>query len=107
MTLLKAEKADAPRSFFEHWETLRAMTAGRKALLNSVRGSLPPLVCKTVRATLAAHGSSRDRALVMSTSRAGAFSAFAVYLVVTVTVNRCQIAVRVGPVLLVPVMDLQ
>jgi uncharacterized protein (DUF2062 family) len=31
MTLLKADKAAAPRSFFEHWETLRAMTAGRKA----------------------------------------------------------------------------
>jgi hypothetical protein len=31
MTLLKADKAAAPRSFFEHWDTLRAMTAGRKA----------------------------------------------------------------------------
>ncbi len=31
----------------------------------------------------------------------------AVYLVVTVTVNRGQVGVRVGPVLLAPVMDLQ
>jgi len=31
MTLLQAEKAAAPRAFFVHWETLRAMTAGRSA----------------------------------------------------------------------------
>ncbi len=67
MTLLKADKAAAPRSFFEHWETLRAMTAGRKARLGSAKGSPPSLAFKTVHATLAAHGSSVDRALVMST----------------------------------------
>lgn len=47
----------------------------------------PPLVSRTVRATLAAHGSSIDRTLVMSTLSTGVFTSSPVYLVMTVTVN--------------------
>jgi len=43
----------------------------------------------------------------MSTPQAEAFSAVTVYLVVTVTVNRRQIAIRVILALLVPVLDFQ
>jgi hypothetical protein len=46
---------------------LRHSTPGRIARLNSARRSLSPLVFKTVHATFAAHGSSVERSLVMST----------------------------------------
>jgi hypothetical protein len=42
-TLLKASKACAPGPFFEHWDTLRAITAGRstrsaRLFVGSMRG---------------------------------------------------------------------
>ena len=45
-TLLKASKACAPGPFFEHWDTLRAITAGRstrsaRLFVGSMRGSCP------------------------------------------------------------------
>lgn len=36
MTLLNAEKAAAPSRFFEQWETLRAITAGRAVCIQAV-----------------------------------------------------------------------
>src|SRR5262245_45733622 len=86
---------------------LRHSTTGRRARLNSAKGSLPPLVCRTVLAGFLAPGSSSRSASVISTSRARSISAASVYLVVTVTVDRRQIAIGVIPVLLVPVMYLQ
>jgi hypothetical protein len=80
---------------------------GHKWRLNSVRGSLPPLVCTTVRAPFEAHGSSRGRALVMSTLRARAFTRFPVDLVMTVTVDGRQIAVGVGSTVPIQVVSLQ
>jgi hypothetical protein len=65
----------------------RQMSWTMRQRLNSARGSLPPLVFKTVRATLAAHGSSIDRTPVMSTLFTGVLMSSPVYLVMTVTVN--------------------
>jgi Transposase and inactivated derivatives len=53
----------------------------------SPRGSPSPLVFKTVRVPFETHGSSVDRALVMSTIHFGNLFSSTVYLVVTVTVD--------------------
>jgi hypothetical protein len=45
------------------WERLRQSTPNCKARLNSARGSLPPLVSRTVRTPCEAHGSAVDRIL--------------------------------------------
>jgi hypothetical protein len=82
-TLVKASKACVPQLFFEHCDTWRAITANRSARLHSARGSLPPLVSRTVHAPFEAHGSSGDRTLVMSTSPLGEFVKSTVSLVVT------------------------
>ncbi len=76
-------------------DRLRQRTPNRKARLNSARGSLPPLVSRTVRATFAAHGSSVERSLVMSTYPLGEFVKSTVYLVMTVTMNRRKVDVPV------------
>src|SRR4051812_6733231 len=86
---------------------LRQSTTGRRARLNSAKGSLPPLVCRTVHASFLAHGSSSGSALVISTIPLRTISAASVYLVVTVTVNRLQIAIGVVSSLPTAVMHLQ
>jgi hypothetical protein len=84
---------------------LRQSTANRSARLHSARGSLPPLVFRTVRATFAAHGSSVDRTLVMSTSPRGEFVTSTVYLVMTVTMNCRKVEVPVIGAISIQVMD--
>jgi hypothetical protein len=74
--------------------------------LGSAKGSPPPLAFKTVLATFAAHGSSVDGALIMSTYPLGEFLLSTVYLVVTVTVNRRRIVIPVVAVIAIEVMDL-
>src|SRR5262245_50542191 len=77
------------------------------ARLNSAKGSLPPLVCRTVHASYPAHGSSSGPALVISTLPIRLIATAPVYLVVTVTVDRHQIAPGVIAVLLIAVMHFQ
>ena len=74
--------------------------------LNSAKGSLPPLVCRTVHATFIAHGSSCGSAFVISTIPMRTGSAVTVYLVVTVTMDRHQITIGVVSSLLIAMMHL-
>ena len=85
---------------------VRRFTA-RWSWLNSAKGSLPPLVCRTVHAGFLAHGSSSRAALVISTIPLRTITTASMYLVVTVTMNRHQIPIRVVPALVVAVMHLQ
>ena len=97
------------RSPFSDWlpkQSLRHCTAGLRAWLNSAEGSPPPLVFRTVRATFAAHGSSVDGALVMSTQQCGEFMLSTMNLIMAVTVHCCKIAVSVVTSLSIQMVNL-
>ena len=86
---------------------MRHRTAWRSCRLNSAKRSLPPLVCRTVHAGFLAHGSSSRTAFVISTIPVRTIATTTVYLVVTVAVDRHQIAIGAIPALLIAVMHFQ
>ena len=85
----------------------RHNTALSNERLNSAKGSLPSLVCRTVHAGFLAHGSSSRTAFVISTIPLRTITTASMYLVVTVTMDRHQIAIGVIPAVLITVMDFE
>lgn len=87
ITLVSPLAMEALCSVRYNRECLRWRMNRCKARLNSARESPLPLVFRTVHATFAAHGSSMDWTLVMSTSPLGECTLSTVYPVVPVAMD--------------------